>query len=318
MSVSKLCRLTGEFAVNSIISRRRGASPRSGGLSDVWPHPIVSVDPPTVGASRLGDVDGKWLPIGQFARLCRLSVKQLRHYDELGLLRPGRVDPHTGYRYYRTDQARDAMTIGMLRSLDVPLAAIGEVLAGANITEVLGEVRDRLEAELLRRRNTLATLHRVLTGGMPQVEVRLTAEPARDVVIVRDVTPPERIGEITSRCVARLVEAITAAGQQPRGQLIGLFPLDLSEEAGIGVAADAGGAVPGLAREVLPGGVFAAATHVGPYDQISLTAHGLLAWCAERGHTPNGPLREVYVSNPHETAPEHLVTHLMIGLEEPQ
>jgi DNA-binding transcriptional MerR regulator len=38
------------------------------------------------------------LPIGRFARLCRLSIKQLRHYDELGLLRPARIDPSSGYR----------------------------------------------------------------------------------------------------------------------------------------------------------------------------------------------------------------------------
>ena len=36
------------------------------------------------------------LPIGRFARLCRLSVKQLRHYDDLGLLAPAWVDPSSG------------------------------------------------------------------------------------------------------------------------------------------------------------------------------------------------------------------------------
>ncbi|MDQ1012426.1 DNA-binding transcriptional MerR regulator [Streptomyces sp. V4I23] len=40
------------------------------------------------------------LTIGRFARLCRLSVKQLRHYDEMGLLAPARVDAGSGYRYY--------------------------------------------------------------------------------------------------------------------------------------------------------------------------------------------------------------------------
>ncbi|NRQ40935.1 MerR family transcriptional regulator, partial [Nonomuraea sp. NN258] len=68
--------------------------------------------------------------------------------------------------------------------------------------------------------------------------------------------------------------------------------------------------------DVLPGGAFACATHVGPYDQISLTAHALLAWCAERRHPVRGPLREVYVSDPAVTPPDELVTHLMIPLEE--
>ncbi len=38
--------------------------------------------------------------IGVFSRLARVSVKALRHYDRLGLLRPARTDPLTGYRYY--------------------------------------------------------------------------------------------------------------------------------------------------------------------------------------------------------------------------
>jgi MerR-like DNA binding protein len=63
------------------------------------------------------------LPIGQFARLCRLSVKQLRHYDELGLLRPAEVDAHTGYRYYRRDQARDALLIGLPALVLAPVPA---------------------------------------------------------------------------------------------------------------------------------------------------------------------------------------------------
>ncbi|GAA0739774.1 MerR family transcriptional regulator [Dactylosporangium roseum] len=75
-------------------------------------------------------MDGELMPIGRFARLCRLSVKQLRHYGDVGLLRPAWVDLDSGYRYYRSGQAREALSIGLLRSLDVPLPVIGQVLAG--------------------------------------------------------------------------------------------------------------------------------------------------------------------------------------------
>ena len=43
-------------------------------------------------------VDDQLLTIGRFARLSGLSIGALRHYDELDLLRPARVDPETGYR----------------------------------------------------------------------------------------------------------------------------------------------------------------------------------------------------------------------------
>ncbi len=46
--------------------------------------------------------------IGDFARHGRVSVRMLRHYDAIGLLRPARVDPASGYRFYRGRPARPA------------------------------------------------------------------------------------------------------------------------------------------------------------------------------------------------------------------
>ncbi|MEV5708538.1 MerR family transcriptional regulator [Actinoallomurus sp. NPDC052274] len=257
-------------------------------------------------------VNEGYLPIGRFARLCRLSVKQLRNYDDLGLLVPAHVDPDTGYRYYRPDQARDALVIGLLRSLDVPLPAIGRVLTAG--TGALGGVRDAMEADLARRRRNLAALERILADGLPRPDVSLVREPARRVAAVRDVAPPDGIGAVTSACVARLMDACAAAGvvRAP----IGLFPLDLTSEVLVTVGVETDTAVPGTAPDVLRGGLFASATHVGPYDQIGLTAHALLAWAGDRGHTPAGALREVYVSDPASTPPERLVTHLMIEVKE--
>lgn len=261
-------------------------------------------------------MDERLLPIGQFARLCRLSVKQLRHYDELGLLRPAEVDPHTGYRYYRRGQARDALSISLLRSLDVPLPAIARVLAGDAVAQTLGEVKARLEADVARRTRMVAALDRLLAEGVPRVDVRLVREPSRRVAVVRDDGPPERVDELTSGCIARLLGALDAAGQAVRAPLIGLFPLDYGQRIVVAAAAEADREVPGTTTEVLPGGPHATATHVGGYEHIHLTAHALLAWCADRGHTPSEPLREVYVNDPNTTAPEQLVTHLMIAVEE--
>lgn len=42
--------------------------------------------------------------IGDFARYGRVSPRMLRHYDAIGLLRPDRTDPATGYRYYGAAQ----------------------------------------------------------------------------------------------------------------------------------------------------------------------------------------------------------------------
>jgi DNA-binding transcriptional MerR regulator len=253
------------------------------------------------------------LPIGQFARLCRLSVKQLRHYADLNLLSPAQVDPATGYRYYRRDQAKQALTIGLLRSLDVPLAAIAKVLDDDDPAATLQEVKARLEADVLRRTRMITALDGLLTTGLPDIPVRVVREPARRVAAVRAAGAPERVAEVTSACIARLIQAVGQAFKPP---LIGLFPLDFTEEITVTAVCEVAREVPGTTAELLPGGPHACATHVGPYDQIQLTAHALLAWCADRGHAPSGPVREVYLNDPRSTEPDQLVTHLMIALEE--
>ena len=71
----------------------------------------------------------KEISIGEFARRSRLSLKALRLYDERGVLVPARVDQASGYRYYDTAQLDDARLVVMLRQLQLPLAAVKELLA---------------------------------------------------------------------------------------------------------------------------------------------------------------------------------------------
>jgi DNA-binding transcriptional MerR regulator len=69
------------------------------------------------------------ISIGEFARRSRLSLKALRLYDERGVLVPSRVDQASGYRYYDTAQLEEARLVVMLRQLQLPLAAVKELLA---------------------------------------------------------------------------------------------------------------------------------------------------------------------------------------------
>jgi DNA-binding transcriptional MerR regulator len=69
------------------------------------------------------------ISIGEFARRSRLSLKALRLYDERGVLVPSRVDRASGYRYYDPAQLEAARLVVMLRELQLPLAAITELLA---------------------------------------------------------------------------------------------------------------------------------------------------------------------------------------------
>ncbi|GGM94861.1 MerR family transcriptional regulator [Streptomyces fuscichromogenes] len=108
----------------------------------------------------------EWLTIGAFAKACRLSPKALRLYDELELLKPARVDPETGYRYYADAQLERARLVAWLRRLGMPLARIREVCA-LPADRAAREVRAywaRVEAETAVRRDLAVFLVDHLSG----------------------------------------------------------------------------------------------------------------------------------------------------------
>ena len=68
------------------------------------------------------------LKIGDFSKLSRVSVRMLRHYDKIGLLKPAEIDCFTDYRYYREDQLPIAGRIAALKDMGFSLADIIRIL----------------------------------------------------------------------------------------------------------------------------------------------------------------------------------------------
>ena len=91
------------------------------------------------------------LKIGEFSKLSRVSVRMLRHYDEIGLLKPAVIDPFTDYRYYREDQLPTACRIAALKDMGFSLADIVRIL------EVYDD-REKLERFFAARQRELEAL----------------------------------------------------------------------------------------------------------------------------------------------------------------
>ncbi|WP_405839092.1 MerR family transcriptional regulator [Streptomyces platensis] len=104
--------------------------------------------------------DGALLTIGAFARASRLSPKALRLYDELGLLPPAHVDPHSGYRHYAPAQLERARLVAWLRRIGMPLARIREVceLAPDAAALAVAAYWAQVEADTAARRDLAAFL----------------------------------------------------------------------------------------------------------------------------------------------------------------
>jgi DNA-binding transcriptional MerR regulator len=122
------------------------------------------------------------LSIGRFSRLSGLSVHALRHYDELGLLRPAEVDPETGYRRYASDQLATARVIARLRGLDLPLGLVAAYLGAPDseaAAQILARHRSGVEARSSRLLRITHHLNQVIDAGATLMSAE-TRDPAID------------------------------------------------------------------------------------------------------------------------------------------
>ncbi len=123
------------------------------------------------------------LRIGEFARRGRVSVKALRHYEAVGLLKPDRVDPATGYRYYAAAQLDDLHRLMVLRALGLPLERIRQALQDDLPPERMRRLLDERRAAVARRIGAEQAQLAAIEARIRHLESR---SPAYDVV-VRDV-----------------------------------------------------------------------------------------------------------------------------------
>lgn len=260
---------------------------------------------------------GELLSIGRFSRVSGLTVKALRHYDEIGLLEPARTDSETGYRYYALAQAREADAIRRLRSLEVPLDEIAELVRApsALVRERLVAHRSRIEGRAVETRRILAELQALIDGKEQLVpdperftikfELDIKEVPERHVVLERERGLAEQMSEIIPRLIEQVGERVVPAGPPV---CVCPFPGDdgtLEVAVGWPVPADTPGA------ERLPATRALVMTHHGPYERLS-HSYRLMSEVMERnGLEPAGDPVEVYVTDAEEVPdPKDYVTEI--------
>ncbi len=89
--------------------------------------------------------------IGDFARLNRVSIKTLRHYDSLGLLQPEKIDAFTGYRYYSAGQMPRLNKILALKDICFSLEEIALILDKDMTSEQIHTLLELKHLELVEK-----------------------------------------------------------------------------------------------------------------------------------------------------------------------
>lgn len=154
------------------------------------------------------------LRIGDFSRLSGVSIKALRHYDDIGLLRPAAIDEDTSYRHYTGSQLVLARRIAALRDLGFSLSEIGETLRGADLQSMLDTKRREIQDDIRTSRQRLRRIDALLE--VDAVDVAILRTPPRPALSIRTVVrsygeADEWFAETKSRLPVDLREAAHGA-----------------------------------------------------------------------------------------------------------
>lgn len=116
-----------------------------------------------------------FVSIGSFGLLTGISIPTLRYYHEVGLLSPDEVDPRTDYRRYATSQVATARAIRTLRSLDMAIEDISQLLKAEDkesIRSLLKTHRDRLVERAEGFARMLTVLEELIEKGELMSQVK--------------------------------------------------------------------------------------------------------------------------------------------------
>lgn len=244
------------------------------------------------------------LAIGAFSRASMLSIKALRAYHESGLFVPARVDPHTGYRAYHSSQLIDAAVIYRLRSLDLPLDQVREVLRARDpgvTAKVLAAHQDVMRERLARVERIVADLQEGLGQPEEHTPVYVRDEPHQHTLAVRGRVACDGYAEFLGNAYAALGEAVAQRVATPTAATGALYPAEIPTdepdlvEAFLPIAepvALAGGQV---AIGEVPAARVAVLLHSGPYESIDDSYRRLGGWVADNAEPSGLRVRERYL-----------------------
>jgi DNA-binding transcriptional MerR regulator len=257
--------------------------------------------------------------IGDFARHGRVSVRMLRHYDAIGLLRPARVDEATGYRYYEAGQLARLNRLIALKDLGFTLQNIGSILdEQVSAEELRGmlklrhtDLRAQIEADSARLAQVEARLRAIETEGrMPAADVVVKQVPAVRLAELKGIAAgfePAAISPVIKPLCEELGKRLAESGLESPGPLICYYTDASSDASGAdgtdgAVLVHAGvpvstalGDQHGMTVVDLPEITAATTVHRGSMDNVLTSVQTLARWIDAEDRQSAGYPREVYL-----------------------
>ena len=275
--------------------------------------------------------------IGDFAKIARVSVKTLHHYDEIGLLKPERVHDTTSYRYYTIDQLPRLNRILVLKDLGFTLNQIRSMLnenpSSAEIRGMLrlkeAELENLIKEEQERLERIKVRLRQIEREDMPRdYDILVKPVEAYTIASARGIIPITNDPYLQCRELAfEVYNWISRAGGTINGQWCSIYHETANESHNERIDIEMAVEIePSLlakaslfpservnVRELPGSSTMACLLYQGGYDGLWDASIVLMTWIEANGSYSVGPYRCVYLRVPQQGGEP--LTELQIPIE---
>lgn len=263
------------------------------------------------------------LKIGEFSKISRVSIRMLRHYDEIGLLKPLETDDFTGYRYYSEAQLSEIGRIRFLKELGFSLADIIKMTEIYDDHEKMDIFYEKRQIELQKQAELTAhqmmlldTARKRLRKEQPMsFSISTKTIPERYAATVHMVLPHYEDEGLVWQILCEETDSLHMVPDDPC-LVAAEYPDDEFKENDVEVFAwkTVKGTYPDTEHvkfQTLPAVKVASCILKGGYEQMPDVYAAVISWVKENGYVSAGAMFNIYHVSPHETQnPDDYITEV--------
>ncbi|KPV56690.1 MerR family transcriptional regulator [Paenibacillus sp. A3] len=271
------------------------------------------------------------LSIGEFSKICEVSTKTLRYYEEVGLIHPDEINLETGYRYYSIKQLKKMLFINRLKSYHFSLEEIRAILeleedqSEEKLCSALHRKRREIQEKLHALEYTLNQMSNdilSLEKGIPmmsyldKIEVQLVETQPMNILYMREMLSSDDYAAGYGKYFGRLYEKIAKEKLTMLGTPMTIYHSAEYNPAGNDTEFAIPIKEPVKGTRDLPGGLCAKSVLKGSYSELTSVYAKLREWVENEGYASVKSPYEVYVTDPNQTAgPEEMVTEVYFPIK---
>ena len=258
------------------------------------------------------------IKIGDFSKIAKISIRMLRHYDQIDLLKPAHIDPSSGYRSYSLDQLPHLSRIVFLKELGFSLTEVKELIQNHITLEEMKVMLNKRQSELIREiaaaNYSLKSISNRLEmieneGKLPLFDVTLKKTDTFYVASMRGIVP--RLEEMDRYCYDmyfNLYHELELLPLLPSGPEMTFYhndayvETDLDMEVSVVISENdfetltlSNTDTALTLRKVNPEDIIASLIYEGPFEGLEVGFFELIKWIAMNDWEINGPAREIHL-----------------------